>query len=117
MAPILEDMYAKYQNSSNVVFLSVAGPWDGPDGNPASATDAANFIKGGPVDGESNTWGPTSWTYVYDSSGTIMNSEYGVNSTPTFFVITKGGVIFTTFSGEQTEDTLTTAISNAINAG
>jgi thiol-disulfide isomerase/thioredoxin len=112
MAPVLEDLYSKYQNS-NVVFLSVAGPWNGPNGNPASATDTANFIKGGPVDGESNTWAPSSWTYVYDSSGTVMNTLYGVNSTPTFFIISKSGVLITTFSGEQPEGTLAAAIAAA----
>jgi len=106
MAPILEDMYTKYQNNPNVVFLSVAGPWNGPDGNPASATDAAKFIT---------TYG-SAWTYVYDSSGTVMNNMYGVNSTPTFFILTKSGVIFTSVSGEQAEDSLTASINSALNA-
>jgi thiol-disulfide isomerase/thioredoxin len=104
MAPILQDLYTKYQN--NVVFISVAGPWNGPDGNPASANDAAKFIS---------TYG-TAWTYVYDSSGTVMNTLYGVNSTPTFFIISKSGVVFTTFSGEQAEGTLATAIASADSA-
>jgi cytochrome c-type biogenesis protein len=98
-------LYTKYQNNPNVVFISVAGPWNGPDGNPASASDAAKFIS---------TYGST-WTYVYDSSGTVV-SEYGVTATPTIFVIGKSGAVFTTFQGEQPEDTLTTAINNAINA-
>ena len=106
IAPTLEDMYTKYQNNPNVVFISVAGPWNGPNGTPASAKDAAGFIS---------TYG-SGWTYVYDSSGTVMNTEYGVNSTPTFFIITKSGAVFSSFQGEQTEDTLTAAINNAINA-
>ena len=107
MAPILEDMYTKYyQNNANVTFISVAGPWNGPDGKPASASDAAQFI---------GTYGST-WTYVYDSSGTVMNTEYGVTATPTFFIIGKSGVVFTTFQGETPEDTITTDINNAINA-
>jgi len=106
MAPALQDLYTKYQNNPNVVFISVAGPWNGPDGNPASANDAAKFIS---------TYG-TGWTYVYDSSGTVMNTEYGVNSTPTFFIIGKSGVVFTTFQGEQAEDTIAAAITNATNA-
>jgi thiol-disulfide isomerase/thioredoxin len=106
MAPILQDLYTKYQNNANVVFISVAGPWNGPDGNPASAKDAAGFMS---------TYG-SGWTYVYDSSGTVMNTEFGVNSTPTFFIIGKSGAVVTTFSGEQPEDTLTTAINGAINA-
>jgi thiol-disulfide isomerase/thioredoxin len=105
MAPTLQALYTKYQNNANVVFISVAGPWNGPDGNPASANDAAKFIS---------TYG-SGWTYVYDSSGTVMNSAYGVNSTPTFFIIGKSGAVVTTFSGEQPEDTLTTAINGAIN--
>ena len=103
MAPILEDLYTKYSSQGNVVFISVAGPWNGPDGNPASATDAAKFI---------GTYG-TAWTYVYDSSGTVMNSLYGVNSTPTFFIIGKTGAIITSFTGEQTEGTLAAAIDSA----
>jgi thiol-disulfide isomerase/thioredoxin len=106
MAPTLQDLYAKYQNNPNVVFVSVAGPWNGPDGKPASANDAAKFIS---------TY-RTSWTYVYDSSGTVMNSEYGVNSTPTFFIIGKSGAVFTTFQGEQVESTLEGAINSALTA-
>ena len=107
MAPVLQDLYTKYQNNANVVFITVAGPWNGPDGNPASANDAAKFIS---------TYG-SAWTYVYDSSGSVMNTAYGVNSTPTFFIIGKSGVVFTSFQGEQPEATLTTAIDNASNAG
>ncbi len=106
MAPILQDLYTKYHNNANFTFISVAGPWNGPDGNPASASDAAKFIS---------TYG-SGWTYVYDSSGTVMNSAYGVNSTPTFFIIGKSGAVVTSFQGEQPEGTLTTAINNAINA-
>ena len=107
MAPVLEDMYAKYyQNNANVTFISVAGPWNGPDGNPASASDAAKFIS---------TYG-TGWTYVYDSSGSVMNNAYGVNSTPTFFIISKSGAVLTSFQGEEPENTLTAAINSAINA-
>jgi thiol-disulfide isomerase/thioredoxin len=106
MAPNLQDLYAKYQNNPNVVFVSVAGPWNGPDGKPASATDAAKFIS---------TYG-TSWTYVYDSSGSVMNTEYGVNSTPTFFIIGKSGAVFATFQGEQTESTLQGAIDSALSS-
>ncbi|MGA8857752.1 MAG: TlpA disulfide reductase family protein [Candidatus Bathyarchaeia archaeon] len=106
MAPVLQDLYTKYQNNPNVVFISVAGAWNGPDGNPATAIDAAKFIS---------TYG-TGWTYVYDSSGTVMSVEYGVTSTPTFFIIGKSGVVFTTFQGEQAEATIAAAIDSASNA-
>lgn len=99
MASVLESLYAQY-GSGNVVFLSVAGPWNG-----ATAGDAASFIH------NYNTYG-TNWVYVYDSSG-IVFSNYGVNSTPTFFIIGKDGSISDTFQGEQTSGTLSGAISAA----
>jgi thiol-disulfide isomerase/thioredoxin len=98
MASVLGSVYAQY-GSGNVVFISVAGPWNG-----ATADDAAGFIR---------NYG-TSWVYLYDSSGTAF-SEYGVQSTPTFFIIGKDGSISSTFSGEQTSDSLSGAISAAIN--
>lgn len=107
MAPIMKDMYTKYQNNPNVVFISVAGPWHRPDGTPASATDASKFIS---------TF-RSAWTYVYDASGTVMNTEYGVTATPTFFIIGRSGVVFTSFRGEQPEANLMTALNNASNAG
>jgi cytochrome c-type biogenesis protein len=99
MAPVLDSLYAQY-GSGNVVFLSVAGPWNG-----ATAGDAANFIH------NYNTYGKN-WVYVYDPSGVVF-SNYGVNSTPTFFIIGKDGSISSTFQGEQTSDALSGAISAA----
>jgi len=98
MASVLDGLYAQY-GSGNVVFISVAGPWNG-----ATADDEANFIR---------NYG-TSWVNVYDSSGTVFGN-YGIQSTPTFFVIGKDGSISSTFSGEQTSDALSGAISTAIN--
>ncbi|OFX15057.1 hypothetical protein A3K71_06870 [archaeon RBG_16_50_20] len=96
MAPVLDSLYAQY-GPANVVFISVAGPWNG-----ATANDAAKFIQ---------DYG-TNWVYVYDSSGTVFSS-YGVNSTPTFFIIGKSGSISSTYAGEQPLDTLSKAISAA----
>ena len=98
MASVLDSLYSQY-GSSNVVFISVAGPWQG-----ATSDDAANFIR---------NYG-SNWVYLYDSSGTVF-SNYGVQSTPTFFVIGKNGSVLTTFTGEQTSDTLSGAISTATN--
>lgn len=92
-APVLASVYSEY-GKQNVVFISVAGPWNG-----ATASDAASFI----------TQYGTNWNYVYDSSGTIF-SEYGVNSTPTFYIIAPNGSVATTFTGEQTADTLSGAL-------
>ena len=96
MAPILDGLYTQY-GKGNVVFLTVAGPWNG-----ATANDAANFI---------GKYG-TGWIYVYDSSGTIF-SEYGVNSTPTFYIIGTDGSVSTSLTGEQASNTLAGAISSA----
>lgn len=96
MAPVLESLYQQY-GSGNVVFISVAGPWNG-----ATASDAASFIS---------QYG-TNWTFVYDSSGTIFN-EYGVNSTPTFYIIGPNGQVVNNFVGEQPSDTLSGALSAA----
>jgi peroxiredoxin len=89
IAPDLENLYQQYR-SQNVVFLTVAGPWNG-----ASANDAANFIK---------TY-HSSWIYVYDSSNTIFTT-YGVQATPTFFIITKNGQIGTWHEGEVAAETI-----------
>lgn len=99
MASVLDPLYTQYSgNSSNVVFISVAGPWNG-----ATATDTASFI---------NQYG-SNWLYVFDSSGTIMSS-YGVSSTPTFFIIGKDGSIASPpLIGEQTSDQLVSAIAAA----
>jgi thiol-disulfide isomerase/thioredoxin len=96
MAPVLDSLQAQYGNGS-VVFISVAGPWNG-----ATANDAASFI---------HNYG-TSWVYVYDSSGTVF-ANYRVSATPTFFIIGKNGSVLSTFQGEQTSDTLFAAISAA----
>ena len=97
MASVLDGLYSQY-GSNSVVFISVAGPWNG-----ATSDDAANFIR---------NYG-TSWVYLYDSSGTVF-SNYGVQSTPTFFIIGKDGSVSATFTGEQTSDALSGAISAAI---
>ena len=94
--PTLESLYKQF-GSQNVVLVSVAGPWQG-----ATASDTAKFI---------HDYG-SSWMYLYDSSGSVMNA-YGVNATPTFFIIGKDGSIITTLQGEQTYDTLAGLITQA----
>ena len=96
MTSVLANLYAQY-GKQNVVFISVAGPWNG-----ATASDAASFV----------TQYGTGWYYVYDSTGTIF-SEYGVNSTPTFYVIAPNGFVSTSLVGEQTVNTLSDALSAA----
>jgi thiol-disulfide isomerase/thioredoxin len=96
MAPTLESLYKQY-GSQNVVFISVSGPWQG-----ATSDDAAKFI---------HNYG-SSWTYLYDSSGTVM-SAYGVTGTPTLFIIGKNGAVITSLQGEQTYDALASILSQA----
>ncbi len=94
--PILESLYKQF-GSQNVVLISVAGPWQG-----ATASDAAKFI---------HDYG-SSWTYLYDSSGSVMNT-YGVNVTPTFVIVGKDGSIITTLEGEQSYNALAGLIAQA----
>jgi cytochrome c-type biogenesis protein len=94
MAPVLDSLYKQF-GSQNVVFVSVAGPWQG-----ATSGDAAKFI---------HDYG-SSWIYLYDSSGSTM-SMYGVTATPTFFIIGKDGSIITTLQGEQTYDTFASVLA------
>jgi thiol-disulfide isomerase/thioredoxin len=88
MAPVLEKLHEQF--GQNIVFLSVAGAWSG-----ASANDAAQFV---------GKYGST-WIYVYDSSNSIF-TMYGVNQTPSFFLISKNGQIAGTYQGEVPSDTL-----------
>ena len=104
MAPVLRALYQQY-GPQNIVFLSVSGAWAQTPGGPqASPSDAAQFMR---------VYGLT-WTFVYDSSNSVFN-EYGVNSTPTFFIIDKNGAVATTFQGEIPESTLAAEL-NRLNA-
>lgn len=96
MTPILEQLHQKY--SENVTFISVSGPWDGTTQN-----DVAKFVR---------DYG-SSWMYVYDTYGFTM-SKYGVNSTPTFFIIGRNGAIVTSLQGQQTYAALETEILQSL---
>lgn len=89
MAPVLDKLYQQF-GSQDIVFLSVSGAWNG-----ATANDASQFIKAY----------QSTWTYVYDSSNSIF-TLYGVNQTPTFFLIAKNGQIAGTYQGEVAYDSL-----------
>jgi cytochrome oxidase Cu insertion factor (SCO1/SenC/PrrC family) len=96
MVPIMESVYKQY--GGNVTFISVSGSWQG-----ATIADTSTFIR---------NYG-SSWTYVYDSSGSVMNT-YGVDSTPTFVIIGRDGSVITKLVGEQQRPTLVDAISRAV---
>lgn len=99
MAPMVAKLYAQY-GAQNVVFLSVAGPW-----NSATADDAAKFIRDY----------STQWTYVYDSSGNIFTG-YGVTGTPTFFVLAKDGSIAARYEGTNATYEILAADINRLNS-
>jgi thiol-disulfide isomerase/thioredoxin len=103
-APNSERLYQQY-GQQNVVFIAIAGPWSGPDGRNTNPNDVANFIKSY----------KTSWGYAFDASGTVMNT-YGIMSTPTFVIIGKNGLVFTSIEGgsEQQYNDLVGAISQAL---
>jgi len=82
MVPVLEQLYGQFA-PQNVVFLSVSGTFVG-----ATVEDTVEFIR----DHKS------SWTYVYDSSGSVFN-QYGVTGTPTFFIIGRNGQIVSSHVG------------------
>ena len=97
MAPILNQLYNQF-GQQNVVFLSIAGPWNG-----ESANDASNFKQ---------TYHAT-WTFLYDSSNSVF-STYGVNATPTFFIVGKDGRFAATLPvGALSYETLAAELSRA----
>jgi len=92
MAPQLEALYKQF-GSQNLVFISIAGqsPGEGPN-------DVANFIKNY----------HSSWIYLYDTSNMAF-TKYGVQATPTFFIIGKNGEVLTSCDqGESCTQTLAT---------
>ena len=97
MAPILDQLYSQF-GQQNVVFLSVSGAWNG-----ESANDAAQFMQ---------TYRAT-WTFLYDSSNSVF-STYGVNATPTFFIVGKDGRFATTLPvGALSYETLAAELTRA----
>jgi cytochrome c-type biogenesis protein len=97
MAPVVETLYRQY-GSQNVIFLSIAGPWNG-----ATANDAAQFIR----------IYQCTWTYVYEASNSIFTT-YGVTGTPTFVLIAKNGQIaqvYNNLTPETTANTLAAEIT------
>jgi peroxiredoxin len=97
MVPILERLYNQF-GQQNVVFLSVSGAWNG-----ESANDAAQFMQ---------TYHAT-WTFLYDSSNSVFNT-YGVDATPTFFIVGKDGRFATTLPvGTLSYETLAAELTRA----
>jgi len=99
MEPSIVSLYYKY-SGQDVVFLSVAGTMRN-----ATAESTAAFIReyGAP------------WTHVLDSDNSVF-SAYGVNATPTYFVLDKSGKILSRFEGVVITDAFYRAIDAALSA-
>jgi thiol-disulfide isomerase/thioredoxin len=97
MAPSIEYLNQKY-NGQDVVFLSVAGTQNG-----ATAESTAGFIK------EYRS----TWTYVLDTDGSVF-STYGVDSTPTFLILDRSGVVVSRVQGAIATDVISAAIDHAL---
>lgn len=82
MAPAVESLYQEYRGMG-VTFLSVAGTFGG-----ASAESTAQFIR---------EYG-ASWTHVFDQDNSVFQ-KYGIEGTPTYFVIDRTGIILSRFEG------------------
>ena len=96
MAPSVEYLNQKYRGQG-VVFLSVAGTQRG-----ATAESTAEFIKQHGV----------TWTHVLDTDNSVF-AKYGVESTPTYFVLDKSGKILSRFQGIVATDAFANAIDVA----
>jgi thiol-disulfide isomerase/thioredoxin len=98
MAPIVEKLHERY--GGKVEFITVAG------GYRATPEKTAEFIKKYGI----------SWTVVYDQQMQVFK-EYGVTGTPTYFVISPDGTIFTRAVGEQTYEYLSLILDKALERG
>jgi thiol-disulfide isomerase/thioredoxin len=99
MEPSIVSLQHKY-SGQDVVFLSVAGTQRN-----ATAESTAAFIR------EFDA----TWTHVLDSDNSAF-SAYGVNATPTYFVLDKSGKILSRFEGVVITDAFYKAIDAALSA-
>lgn len=98
-APALEQVYENY-TAKGVIFLAVAELWTGSSSEgTATLATTQQFIQ---------TYG-SQYPYLLDSTGGVARS-FGVDSTPTFFIINKSYTISSILNGKQD----TTSLSNAI---
>lgn len=97
MAPAIATLSGDYQ-SDQVFFLSVAGT-----GADASAESTAQFMR---------TYG-AEWTHVLDTENTAF-TKYGVEATPTYFVLDRDGRVVSKFQGITSTDAFQAAIEKAL---
>jgi cytochrome c-type biogenesis protein len=99
MAPAIATLSGDYQ-SDQVFFLSIAGT-----GTDASAESTAQFMR---------TYG-AEWTHVLDTENTAF-AKYGIEATPTYFVLDRDGRVVSKFQGVTSTDALQAAIEKALSA-
>jgi thiol-disulfide isomerase/thioredoxin len=98
MAPIVEKLHERY--GGKVEFITVAG------GYRATPEKTAEFIKKYGI----------SWTAVYDEQMEVFRL-YRVTGTPTYFIISPDGAVFTWTAGEQTYEYLSLILDKALESG
>jgi len=98
MAPIVEKLHERY--GGKVEFITVAG------GYRATPEKTAEFIKKYGI----------SWTAVYDEQMEVFRL-YRVTGTPTYFIISPDGAVFTWTAGEQTYEYLSLMLDKALERG
>jgi len=98
MAPIVEKLHERY--GGKVEFITVAG------GYRTTPEKTAEFIKKYGI----------SWTAVYDEQMEVFRL-YRVTGTPTYFIISPDGAVFTWTAGEQTYEYLSLILDKALERG
>jgi thiol-disulfide isomerase/thioredoxin len=99
MAPAVESLRLVYE-PKGVVFLSVAGSQRG-----ATPATTAEFIRSY----------DTNWTYLYDSENVVF-SGYGVEETPTFFILDEKGMVASRVSGVTPTQSFVQALDAVLSA-
>lgn len=97
MAPSIAYLNGEY-HGQDVVIMSVAGTHQG-----ATAESTAAFIR---------EHGAT-WMHVLDTDNSVF-SRYGVQGTPSYFIIDRSGRIVSKFQGYVATDAFSTAIDAAL---
>jgi thiol-disulfide isomerase/thioredoxin len=97
MAPQVEALRENYE-PKGVVFISVAGTFQGADENSTAA-----FIR---------DYG-AQWTHVLDLDNSVF-SKYHVQGTPTYFIIDRDGKIVKTYQGITSPAYLSSALDAAL---
>jgi thiol-disulfide isomerase/thioredoxin len=98
MAPTVERLHERY--GDKVEFITVAG------GYRTTPEKTAEFIRKQSI----------SWTAVYDEQMEVFRL-YRVSGTPTYFIISPDGTVFTWAAGEQTYEYLSLILDKALERG